>query len=115
MADENLISLADRTTEEQREIARQGGIASGKARKAKADLRKALQVLLETDITGKNGKTMSGAEAMAVVAFQKAMKGDLRAWELVRDTSGQKPADKLIHTEVDAEVIAEVEDMVKNG
>ena len=28
---ENLVSLADRTTEEQREIARMGGIASGKS------------------------------------------------------------------------------------
>ena len=32
---ENLVSLADRTTEEQREIARLGGIASGEVRKEK--------------------------------------------------------------------------------
>lgn len=113
--EQNLIPFTERSEEEVRELNRKGGIASGKARRAKADLRKALQVLLETDITGKNGKTMSGAEAMAVQAFQKALKGDLRAWELVRDTAGQKPADKLITAEVDADVIAEVEDLVNNG
>jgi len=31
----NLVSLKDRTTEEQREIARKGGVASGKARREK--------------------------------------------------------------------------------
>ena len=35
MNEENLVSLADRTTEEQREIAKKGGIASGKARREK--------------------------------------------------------------------------------
>lgn len=31
---------------------------------------------------------------MAFVAFQKALKGDWKAWELVRDTAGQKPKEK---------------------
>lgn len=44
---DNLVSLADRTTEEVREIARKGGIASGKARQEKATMKKTLEMLLD--------------------------------------------------------------------
>lgn len=43
---DNLIPLNERTKEEQREIARQGGIASGEARKEKATMRKTLELWL---------------------------------------------------------------------
>ena len=88
-----------RAGEQQVEIARQGGIASGKARKAKKSLREAMQVLMDADLTGKDGKTMTGTEAMAAKAFQAALKGDWKAWELVRDTAGQKPVDKVQATQ----------------
>lgn len=45
---ENLVSLADRTTEEKREIAIKGGKASGKVRKEKATMKKTLEMLLDT-------------------------------------------------------------------
>lgn len=44
-----------RTTKEQSEIARQGGIASGKARKEKATFKKAIQWLVNSDIQLKEG------------------------------------------------------------
>lgn len=44
---ENLIPLNQRTKEEQREIARQGGIASGKVRQEKATMKKTLELLLD--------------------------------------------------------------------
>ena len=43
----NLVSLADRTTEEKREIARKGGIASGEARREKATMKRTLEKLLD--------------------------------------------------------------------
>ena len=115
MANEkNLIPFDERTKTEQREIARQGGIASGEARRAKKSLREAMQILMDTDLTGKDGKTMTGTEAMAAKAFQAALKGDWKAWELVRDTAGQKPVDRVMVADVEPSVIAEVEAMV-NG
>lgn len=45
--EDNLISLADRTTEEQRKIAIAGGKASGEARREKASLKKSIKWLLE--------------------------------------------------------------------
>ena len=103
-----------RTGKQQVEIARQGGIASGEARRAKKSLREAMQVLMDADLTGKDGKTMTGTEAMAAKAFQAALKGDWKAWELVRDTAGQKPVERVMVADVEPSVIAEVEAMV-NG
>ena len=84
-----------RAGEQRVEIARQGGVASGIARREKKSLREAMQILMDADLTGKDGKTMTGTEAMAAKAFQAALKGDWKAWELVRNTAGQKPVDKV--------------------
>lgn len=108
MANENLTHKL--TAEE----LRRGGQKSGETRRAKKSLREAMQILMDTDLTGKDGKTMTGTEALATRAFQAALKGDWKAWELVRDTAGQKPVDKVMIADVDQSVIAEVEAMV-NG
>lgn len=102
------------TSSEARENGKKGGIASGEARRAKKSLREAMQILMDADLTGKDGKMMTGTEAMAAKAFQAALKGDWKAWELVRDTSGQKPVEKIVVADVEPSVIAEVEAMV-NG
>lgn len=101
-----------RSENEAREKGRKGGIASGEARRRKKTLREALQILMDSDLVGEDGKVMSGAEAMAARVFQAALKGDWKAWELARDTAGQKPIDKVVTAEVDSSVIAEVEAMV---
>ena len=102
-----------RTTEEQREIARQGGIASGKARREKADLRRQLQVFLESDdYKDKHGNKMTGAELMVKVAVKEMSKGNPKFWELIRDTAGFKPIDKIQVSEIDQADIDEVEAIV---
>lgn len=94
---------------------RKGGRKSGEARRAKKSLREAMQILMDADLTGKDGKTMTGTEAMAAKAFQAALKGDWKAWELVRDTAGQKPVDRVMVADVDKSVIDEVENMVNDA
>lgn len=84
-----------RTTTEQQEIAKQGGIASGEARRRKRDIRLALEALLERDIKDKQGNVMTTTEAIALKQIEKALKGDTKAFEVVRDTVGQKPTDKI--------------------
>lgn len=98
------------TLEEQKK----GGIASGEARRRKRDIRLALESLLEKDYTSRDGTTISGAEAIALKQMERAMKGDTRAFEVVRDTVGQKPVEKIIVAEVKQSVIDEVEAIV-NG
>lgn len=90
--EQNLRPCEHKFTQEE---AKKGGVASGEARRAKKSLREAMQILMDADLTGKDGKTMTGTEAMAAKAFQAALKGDWKAWELVRDTAGQKPVDKV--------------------
>ena len=96
------------------EEAKKGGIASGEARRAKRDLRLALEALLEKEFSAKDGTVLSGAEAIALKQMEKALKGDTKAFEVVRDTAGQKPVEKVMIAEVDQAVIDEVERTVLN-
>ena len=97
------------TVEEQK----RGGIASGEARRKKRDLRIALEALLEKEYTSKDGSVMSGAEWIAMKQFEKAVKGDTRAFETIRDTAGQKPVDKVMISEIDQATIDEVERLLE--
>ena len=79
------------TSEQAREYGRRGGIASAKAKKKRADLKKAMQTLLALDV--ENEKTREQLEALGVEAtnemllafatFQQAVKGNQRAVENV--------------------------------
>lgn len=95
--------------EEARKRGRAGGIASGKARREKKMMRETLDMLLAMPLkNGKfadvesirsfaalKGKNISVQEAILIAQVQKAMKGDTRAAEYVRDTMGQKPTDSV--------------------
>lgn len=64
MNDENLIPTTKRSKSEARANSRKGGIASGIARRKKADLRRQAQELLDATFTDKNGKTNTGSEIL---------------------------------------------------
>lgn len=110
----NESNLKPLSTNKAREIGSKGGKASGEARRRKRDLRLALEALLEKEYKGKNGERLSGAEAIAIKQMEKALKGDTKAFEVIRDTAGQKPVDKVMISEVEQSVIDEVESMVLN-
>ena len=46
-----------------------------------------------TSFAALKGKNISVQEAMIISMLQRAMKGDVKAAEWVRDTAGQKPVD----------------------
>ena len=112
--EQNLNPFGTLTEDEQRKISSKGGKASGEARRKKKLLRECLEILLEKEMTDKKGETMTGAEALSAKLFKEAMKGNVKAFEVLRDTAGQKVPDKIMVAEVDADVINEVEAMV-NG
>lgn len=93
--EQNLIPFTERSESEVRELNSKGGVNSGEARRRKRDIRLALEALLEKDITDKHGNTMSTAEAIAIKQIEKALKGDTKAFEVVRDSAGQKPVEKV--------------------
>ena len=94
------------------ESGRKGGKASGEAKRKKKLLKDCFDALLEMEFKNKDGKIATGSETLAMTVFQKAQRGDLKAFELVRDTAGQKPIDKVMLAEVDQKTIDEVESMV---
>lgn len=86
MNESNLIPMSERTKDEVREIARRGGIASGKARRERKTFKEELITLLE------NGDTQ---EKISLSLIQQALDGNTKAFEVIRDTVGEKPIDKL--------------------
>ena len=110
---QNLKSNRERTEENVREITRKGGIASGKARRDKKNLRLALEALLERRATDPDtGKKMTGADLITLKLYEQAVQGNVKAFEVIRETIGQNPVQKVMLAEVDADVIAEVEGAV---
>lgn len=103
---------SDQSREEAAKNGAKGGKASGEARRAKRDLRLALEMLLEKDFKDKDGKTVTGAEAVTAKLFQQAMNGNVKAFETLRDTVGQKPVEKIMVAEVEQDVIDDVEKAV---
>lgn len=105
-----------RSTEEQREIARKGGIKSGEARREKADLKRQMQIWLDAEVTrDAKGNPMTGAEYMVQIAVREMRKGNPKFWELIRDTAGQKPIDKIQIAEIDADIMEEVDRLVEQA
>lgn len=74
-----------RTTEEQREIARKGGIASGKARKEKATMKKTLEMLLDS----KNKKGITYRELATLGLIQGAVKGNAQNYKTILELLGE--------------------------
>ncbi len=94
MAGKRLDNFKDKSHKLTAEDAAKGGKNSAQARREKANLRKCLEILLSQPMD-KDGKEMTGAEALAVELFQKALKGDVKAFEVLRDTAGQKPKEEI--------------------
>ena len=96
--------------------AKEAQLKGAKAKHEKADLRRLCKLWMETDVgTDKDGKTITGSEMMVRVAVKEVAKGNPRFWELLRDTAGFKPVDKVMVAEIDPEVIDEVEKLVEEA
>ena len=104
MANEkNLIPNSQRSPEELREMTRKGGINSGKARRKKANLKKAFEAILEADVKSDKikqqlesmGFEATNEMALAMVMMQKAMKGDVRAFEQISKLTSIDTKDSL--------------------
>ncbi|MBZ2140004.1 KGG domain-containing protein [Streptococcus gordonii] len=85
----NLKPMSERSKDEVREIARKGGINSGKTRRKKADLKKAFETLLALDVTDEKikkqleemGMAGNNEALLAFATFQQAVKGNQKATE----------------------------------
>lgn len=90
MANEkNLIPNSERTPNEVRENGKKGGIKSGEVRREKKLLKDLLEeaLLIKTD-TGNKYVDITNA------LIKQAEEGNVKAYETIRDTLGQKPIEK---------------------
>lgn len=93
--EQNLKPFSARTEKEQREIQVKGGIASGEARRAKKTMKEMLDYLLEKEIANsRTGESVTYREAILTSCIKKAIKGDVKAAQFVRDTAGEAPINK---------------------
>ena len=92
-----------KSKKEARERGRKGGLASGEARRKRKTLKEELLLMLS------DGETQ---QSVTLALIEKAMSGDTKAFEVIRDTIGERPIDKVMIADVEPSVIAEVEAMV---
>lgn len=105
--EDNLIKpTRDLTAEQRRESARRAGKASAKKKRERREMREMARDILEmplreggvdevrsmAEVKGKNVTVM---EAALLVQAQKALAGDTRAFEMIRDTAGMKPVERV--------------------
>lgn len=103
--EQNLVSIGDRTTEEQRAITSAGGKASGVTRRRKRSMREAAEYYLSLPVMDQkaiNRFEKDGIEVgdidnqMAVIVglTKSAMKGDSRAAKLIMEMLGENPKEE---------------------
>lgn len=91
--DNNLIPINQRTKREAREISRKGGLASGKVRRQRADLKRAFETLLSSEVNNEQmrdlliglGYATTNEMALALVVLQKALNGDVKAFSKIQE------------------------------
>ncbi|WP_341932155.1 hypothetical protein [Streptococcus pluranimalium] len=96
--DHNLIPINQRTKSEQRKIQQKGGLASGKARRQRADLKRAFEVLLSSEVNNEQmrelliglGYEPTNEMALALVVLQKALNGDVKAFSKIQELIDRK-------------------------
>ena len=102
-------AFARMTPEQRAEYGRKGAEKANETRRKRKEMRETLDILLNMPL--KKGKVYSAEEiksfadlkgknitidqAMMITLVQKALKGDLNAIGMVRDTVGEKPTDKM--------------------
>lgn len=91
------------SSKEARENGKKGGVASGKARRKKANLKKAFETILQAEVASPNVKKQleelgfdsTNEMALAMVMMQKAMKGNVRAFEQISKLTTTDAKDSL--------------------
>ena len=103
---ENLIKAEDLTSEQLRDRARKGGLASVEAKRRKKTMREALELLMYKTELPEQTKQMLKAEGVNEDDFNhqmvitrsliaKAESGDVQAYNAICAMIGEKPAEKM--------------------
>lgn len=83
---ENLKPFETLTEEQQRKIRSKGGKRSAEIKKERKKLKEELLLLLSENDNNRK---------MSLAILQRAMNGDTKAFEVIRDTIGEKPKEEV--------------------
>lgn len=111
---QNLVMFtSDQDKKKASENGKKGGAASGAARRARRTLKDELLALLVEEVARKDGSRVTVQESITSALLKKANSGDVKAFEVIRDTVGEKPIErKEIVSEVTPEKIAYVKNIL---
>lgn len=84
--EQNLIPLNKRTQRERKEIAKKGAEATNKKKAERKTLREELLLLLQENKMQEN---------IGLALLEKAKSGDTKAFEVIRDTIGERPVEQV--------------------
>ena len=115
--EQNLRPQNTRTKSEQREIARKGGKASAAKRAERKTFREGLLLLLNEPLKDKAGQTTDKTTQDAIIAglVKRAISGDTRAFEMIRDTIGEKPVENINVNAPDHGIMEEIRRRMAGG
>lgn len=91
------------------ERASEAGKKSAESRLARKTLREELLSLLQSDVVDKKGNTKQAQVAMSAALIKQAISGNTKAFEIIRDTIGEKPVDRVEQVNIDMEYQQSVE------
>lgn len=122
---ENLVPMNQRTKEEQRRIASEGGKASGEARRAKKTMREYADFILSLPVSDKRkwnklarmGIPPEGIDnkmAAVVALMQQAQAGDVQAFKELRSVTGENNNQDSDALERLDEVLKSLNEVMKN-
>lgn len=93
---------------EARKKGQKGGKRSGEVRAARKTMKEELLQLLAVKIPDKNtGKPVETQAALTLSLIEQALKGNTKAYEIIRDTIGEKPTENVNITAADFSALEE--------
>lgn len=107
MAQDDLIPFSERSVDEAKELGQKGGIASGAVRRKKAAMKDYVQFILgmkrkvsektleQLKEMGVTEDEVTGQTLALMKIMDKAIAGDIKAMEFLRDTGGEKPIENM--------------------
>ena len=111
----NLIPLSQRTPQERKEISRKGAEATNAKLKQRKAMKEQMEMLLSLPLKNDRAKAkfkelgvdsgdMNNQMALIVATYQKALKGDMQAMNVVRELIGERVQQVEINTNIDDKV-----------
>lgn len=121
---DNLVSLKDRTERERKEIARKGAETTNKIKRQRKAMREQMEMLLTLPLKdqkiinkfkqiGVDTNDMNNQMALIMATYQKALRGDMQAMNVVRELVGERVQEFRVSASIDDKV-QELHSMLDN-